>query len=263
VTSSPSKFDRPPVQEVVIGAYFEPLENLRSYHYGEFARLWRGEFPTVQDQPALPSPDLLGWDTAPIQFLEPDALPRCWFINEEGDLLIQLQRDRLIQNWRKRGDDYPHYSDLRPRFEEAWRDFQTLADELGIGPVQIVKGEVSYINPIPLAGPLAASPTLATLLRPLQGASGEFLPFPATSTLRLEYPMESEGLSVGTLTVQANPARGPQGEVFMLSLTGRGVLMGEGLEGLHRFHDLAHEWIVEAFWELTTPEMREYWGGSR
>jgi hypothetical protein len=45
-----------------------------------------------------------------------------------------------------------------------------------------------------------------------------------------------------------------------LNLIVRGAPAGGSLEQVSAWFDLAHEWIVRAFFELTGPEVHELWG---
>ncbi len=269
VTASPlPKFDRPPVHEVVLAAYFAPLGELRSYHYGELAALWRDEYPNVEDQPAQPeiTDDL--FDSSPpasgIQIVDMDPLPRCWFINSNDDMLIQVQRERLVHNWRRRDGNYPSYSALRPRFVSAYTVFADFVARNNLGPLKVMHAEVAYVNPIPVEGPLEAVGALDKLIAPLSGGySDDFLPPFDLAGVGLQYDLPGEDRPVGRLNVRVGPAEGPDGKVVLMGLLARGEPIGEGLEGVLAFHDLAHEWIVRGFKSLTTPEMHTYWGNTQ
>ena len=54
--------------------------------------------------------------------------PRFWFVNESGNELVQVQRDRFIRNWRKTEGQpgYPSYDNLREAFADDWDFSQSL-----------------------------------------------------------------------------------------------------------------------------------------
>ena len=118
-------FEKPPVVEVAVSLQFKPLESLRTPHFGLIWNLLREErFSQVEDhgdiEPAFeefetrPSPRLgvrvQAFDDAP-------PLPRVWLLNNERNELIQLQKDRLVVNWRQgvTEEPYPRYESLVPR----------------------------------------------------------------------------------------------------------------------------------------------------
>jgi uncharacterized protein (TIGR04255 family) len=49
--------------------------------------------------------------------------------------------------------------------------------------------------------------------------------------------------------------------VLQFTLTARGAPQGGSDEQILAWFDMAHEWVVRAFRELTTPRMHELWGG--
>jgi uncharacterized protein (TIGR04255 family) len=255
------EYERPPVQEVALAVYFAPIEGLRSYHYGDLAARWKTEYPVVHDQPPLPDP--LAGGMPQIQLVPAmDPLPRCWFLNSADDHLIQVQRERLVLNWRKREHGYPRYSDLRPRFVRAYTDFSEFLEGNGLASLRPTRVEITYVNQVPIEGPLTTAGDIDVLLAPVSQA-GAFLPRPSVATFGLEYPIVVGDEPVGDLTVQAGPADGPDGKVFILQLMARGRPVGDGLDGVLGFHDVGHEWIVQGFTAVTTPQMHAHWGRKR
>lgn len=253
-------FERPPVQEVALAVHFVPLAGLRSQHYGDLARVWRDEYPQVEDQPALlERPSFQQPDPPPgIQFVNVDPLPRCWFISKADDLLIQVQRDRLVHNWRQRELHYPHYEKLLPKFTQAWTSFSAFVDDEGLGKVRPTEVEVSYFNAVK---PPEDSVVLAEVLQPLTGGFNDStLPPPTSGTLTLEFPMLRDRDPIGRLEVRAVPAEGPSGRVVLLNLTARGRPLSDGLEGITEFMNLGHELIVRGFASMTTSRMHQEWG---
>ena len=89
------KFNAPPVQEVVLCAYFSPLASLKAFHYGDLADLWSTGYPTVLDQEPLRESLLV---KGGIELLASDPLPRAWFLSKDEEFLIQVQRDRVVHN---------------------------------------------------------------------------------------------------------------------------------------------------------------------
>lgn len=91
---------------------------------------------------------------------------------------------------------------------------------------------------------------------------GKFLPEPEQGGFALAYRILDEAQrQVGRLHVSSTQAVRRKDDVALLvmTLTARGQPEGSGLEGVLKFMDRAHEWIVRGFTELTRPEMHSLW----
>jgi uncharacterized protein (TIGR04255 family) len=112
------EFDHPPVYEAVIGIEFNAL-NLGAVKLAGLQTVWGAKYPTVQELPAL-EPSVAAGQPGPLaSFSISMALPalRLWFLEPTGHFIVQVQRDRLLLNWRKLEDGvYPRYAALRERF---------------------------------------------------------------------------------------------------------------------------------------------------
>ena len=137
------KFENAPINELVIATYFNPpLLNFRSEHVGLLWGHYREEFPISHQQPAVGGIDILGPTSGEIL-----PMPRFWFVSEDDINLIQVQKNALMFNWRRRDDEYPHFNkDLKPRFDYYYAQFADfMKDELG-ADLQIDLCELTYIN---------------------------------------------------------------------------------------------------------------------
>jgi uncharacterized protein (TIGR04255 family) len=94
----------PPIEEVVCGVVFEPLEVLDALEQGVYWNSVVDRFPNKQIQPAL-------LDTGSAWSLSTVLPTRSWLISDSEDLLIQVQQDRFYMNWRKREAEYPRFRD--------------------------------------------------------------------------------------------------------------------------------------------------------
>lgn len=261
------EFDRPPLDEMAMGVQFDPLPNFHVVHFGLFWSQIRSEYPHTEDQAPLVSTVELAEikpsaNTVPVVAMGVPPLPRCWFLNETKTQLIQVQRDRFLRNWRQidGNERYPHFPRLVQDFQRAWERFLTFASEQELGPVNVNQCELTYINNIDRGAgwsELGELDRVFPLLRPRE--PGKFLPPPETLSWQARYKM-TEGR--GRLHVEMNPVfRGRDLKlVLSLNLTARGAPAGGSLEQIAAWFDLAHEWIVRAFAELTGPEAHKLWG---
>ncbi len=112
---------------------FDPLSAWRAVHAGLYWSLVKDRYPLNETQPPLPSQierfdDTFNPQVPLVTFSAVDIdLSRFWFLSEDGTNLIQIQRDRLVVNWRQQtGDEvYPRYEPvLRLNSLREWEDFQ-------------------------------------------------------------------------------------------------------------------------------------------
>src|ERR1700760_3715241 len=99
-TSTRTKFSNPPITEVVTSLYYLPIGELRSQHIGLFWGSVRERFPFCDQQPVvIVGPN----DPMPILELsgEMSPMPRFWLHSDKHPMLIQLQRNAFMLNWRR------------------------------------------------------------------------------------------------------------------------------------------------------------------
>ena len=79
-------------------------------------------------------------------------LPRAWYLGVDshaGQQLIQIQRDRFLQNWRRDSleeENYPSYQQNRSQFEGNFRRYVDFVNEHQFGRVDANQCEVTYVN---------------------------------------------------------------------------------------------------------------------
>jgi uncharacterized protein (TIGR04255 family) len=134
-------FEKPPVIEVALSVQFERLPDFKVSHYGLLWHKWKKELPKTEEHPPIsPAIEEFGIPdmkkaSAFIEVLEDLPMPKCWFMNDEGTRLVQLQNDRFVLNWRRMQTDepYPHYPQLKSEFERKFGDFIQFLQENNIG----------------------------------------------------------------------------------------------------------------------------------
>jgi uncharacterized protein (TIGR04255 family) len=255
-------FANAPVNEVALSAQLEPISGFSAVHFGLFWEQIRSEYPRVEDQAPLGELNTGDPVQVRLQVIDTPPLPRVWFVDESESRLIQLQVDRLAANWRRqKGQEYPRYETIRPRFVDAWRALDQLLATNGLGPLRAEGCEVSYYNPLE-PGMVWADPSqLAAVVAPWSGVhTDDYLPPASDVHFSARYPMTSGDVS-GKLTIEASPARRVPDDTAMLLLNLQAV--GEpptaDLDGVLTFLDAAHEWVVRGFRSITTPEMHDAW----
>lgn len=139
------KFKNPPISELIIGVYFSPpLLNFRSEHVGLFWASIRKEFPACTQQFPL--------NNVAMAPGEPFPMPRYWFLSKDEVTLLQVQRDAILFNWRKRPTDkadYPQYKSLKAKFDEYYDRFASFLQQNTQTPELIIERcELAYVNVI-------------------------------------------------------------------------------------------------------------------
>ena len=251
-----------------MGVYFGPHIPLPTVTLGLLGQRWRERLPVVQDQPPLPPivPESFDQFAPSFSFQMGPSVPRVWFSTASGDHLVQLQGDRLVHNWRKvaEREPYPHYSSLRPMFEDDLQDFFAFLMEQGLDPFSITQCEATYVNPINLED--VPGNSLQGLLSVVDGQmTTPFLPEAEDMSFRARFRIPGPtGKPVGRLYMHADPTLKIVGTeqvpVILLQLVARGIPWESGIEGALDFLDLGHDWIIRGFESITTRAMHSKWG---
>jgi len=264
-------FENPPLQEVVLGVQFAPVPMLAGPHLGVLWSRFRSRFPEVQiHAPLAPSIERFGVEQIGkldlrLEFSEAPPAPRTWFLDKSGTELVQLQPDRFVQNWRRRETEaeYPRYPKLRSAFSGQLRMLAEFVEQEKLGAIQPEQCELTYVNHI-VRGAEWTSHADLTAITPLVASTAirPFLGAAENMALVVKYLIKGgDERLFGRLHVNFTPAfRNSDGEpMFILTMTARGAPRGEGIDGVLAFLDLAHEWVVRGFADVTTPAMHRAW----
>jgi uncharacterized protein (TIGR04255 family) len=265
-------FERPPVNEVVIGLQFQSLAKMRVAHFGKYWQRIGKRYPHTEEHVLIAhqvesSEPALVKEGAQMEFEfgAMPLLPRCWFTDESKLHLLQVQSDRFLRNWRQiEGQEpYPRYPTLLQQFKTEWNDFRQFLFDEAIGSPIVNQCELTYINHVP-RGDAWKEPKELSRVFSLWSDLGnfEFLPGPELAACKLTYRLpDNRGrfyvqLKQGVRSRDKTP-------MFVLELTARGAPVGQMADDLSSWFNLAHEWIVRGFADLTTPEMHKQWGRKK
>jgi uncharacterized protein (TIGR04255 family) len=195
-------------------------------------------------------------------------LPRAWFISADDTMLVQLQQDRLLLNWRSSSGQggYPHYPVVSAEFRTIFEALSAFVFDANLGALDVEQCEMTYINHMgtwPRDGTIAPE----NWLRAWSGGRGpewdgqmEDFSSVARYTLR-----RSGGEPCGRVTaVTTTVIRPPAGDrSLQVEITVRGVPDNSTIDGVRGFHDIAHDQIVRCFSATTTDAAHEIWGRTR
>jgi uncharacterized protein (TIGR04255 family) len=266
MNEQPIQLRHPPLEESVFGVQFEPLPKFRTAHFGLFWARIRERYPLTEDQPPLPPQsepaELLQPTGGLISFQTMPFVPRCWFLDHEGTHILQVQHNRILRNWRRitGAENYPGFDALLPQFQRDWADFGAFVAEQGLGNLNVNQCELTYVNQIEKGAGWQDFSDLAKVFSLFcEGKSGGTLPMPELFNWDAKYKLPADR---GRLHVTMNPVlRGRDFKVVLsLNLTARGGPGGPGAEDVIGWFHLAHEWVLNAFRELTRERMHELWG---
>ena len=249
-------YKNPPVNEVVCGMRFDTPERLRIPHIGLLWDKFRTDYPIIQH--AQPIASVKG--EIVIDQVTGFPLQRVWFINQTDDQLIQFQFDRFYFNWRRRRSDYPRYAHVIKNFENVLNTIENFFSEFELGELKPIEYELSYINHIPKGQGWNKIDDLPKISSDFvwKQTKERFLPNPEKIAWQAEFPMPEK---MGHLVVNLKQATRTEDKVtlLVLELKTRGIAESASKEAIREWFDLAREWIVRGFTDLTTPEIQKIW----
>ncbi|MBN2290829.1 MAG: TIGR04255 family protein [Pirellulales bacterium] len=263
------QFRNPPVIETVLGVYFRELEKFNSAEQGIFwDRYFRTKFPNLEERP--PTEELrerFGEDRlvpgADIRWRvsqRPDT-PRLWAASQDGQHVIQIQRNGFLTNWLKSNDGvtYKSFGEKRLELANKLGQLNEFLQDRTIGQIKPTSWVVTYINHIDYEGLDNVGPSVADIITTWTNTySDDWLVSPDNLVLDIAFPMPS---NAGRLNVKLTPVfeNKSKQHKLRLELTARGQQEFKDLESLLLSIDLGHEWVVRGFTSLTRPEMHKLW----
>lgn len=255
------EYARPPVAEVALGVMFKPQPTLDFAALADLRSRWSDIYPITQQQAAVPPAPAEG-EGQPSMLFEVGVPPiRLWFLTRQRDRLVQVQRDRLVANWRAvdQTGPYPRYTTLRTELEERWHDFQRFLLERGTGQAHPLTVEVTYINIVRPRDP--AQPVKLTDVLRHEGTIETHLGEPVQASMALTFDLSGIDGYWSRVTVSATPDATASPAPLVLQLTAFATA-GDAGKPFERM-DVAHDHVVQLFDEITSDAMHTQWGRSR
>jgi uncharacterized protein (TIGR04255 family) len=258
-------YDNPPVAEVACSVIFCSLKDLLSPHIGLLWQQFQTKYPQFQDLPPI-SPSIELFDSQEfnieMEFTSIPPLPRAWFIGEDNSKVVQVQRDRLVHNWRKVNSqsEYPRYVEIMQGFQECLSIFESFLMQQRLGSIQMRQYELTYVNRIPKGCGWSRIEEISNIFPDItwKTNSSRFLSDPKSISWSSVFDIPNQ---VGRLHVSVNPII-VEGEISLsFELTVRGIKGHESRDQLGGWFDIAHEWIIRSFSDLTNESVqKEIWG---
>lgn len=265
-------FKNPPVIEVVLGVQFNTITELRTPQLGLLWKTFKKRFPRLEEHRPLDpvfekfEEDFGSMPRISLKLVEELPVSRCWFLNEVGSELIQVQADRFIHNWRKvdDSDTYPRYEKIRKTFEKELKNLRKFFLSEGLGKLVPNQWEVTYVNHIIEGKEVKNIGQIDRILTVLSSRfSDSFLKRPESVRFSSNHVIfDKEGVSVGRLHIKANPVihQATNSRAIRLELTARGAPEKPNMTSVLRSLDLGREYVVRGFASITTKRAHKLWG---
>ena len=262
------KYENPPVIEVVCGVLFKPIATMLVPHFGLLWEKFKPDYPSCQEVAPLPPVverfDETAGSTLEFELTDKLLIPRIWFVHTNGNGIIQVQTDRFLHNWRKvrPQDEYPHYHHVIEMFRDHLAKFESYLREAKLGTVEPLQYEMTYVNHIPRGDGWTTFNDIGKVFPDFawRGGTQRFMSAPEGINWRTTFVLPNRA---GRLHVTIRHAIRPHDKhpILLFELTARGVGSDKSQEATWSWFDLAHEWIVRGFADLTGEEVQQnIWG---
>jgi uncharacterized protein (TIGR04255 family) len=252
-------YDEPPVTQVGYGIVFAPLEGLLSPHIGLLWERFQPEYPYCDDfAPIDPDIELFDGhnDIEPqLEVSDIPELPRVLFMNQDETRAVQIQRNGFVYNWKKAGinNEYPRYDSLIAEFQKNLADFDNFLNEFELGQIRPLQYELTYINEIPQGEAWLTLEDIGKIFPDIswQKNTLRFLANPQKIAWDAVFELPDK---IGRLYTSIKSIKIEEESTLFFEITVRGIGNYTSPEVLHDWFDIAHEWIVSAFTDLTDNE---------
>ena len=244
------EFENPPVNEVIFGIVFRKLSDFKIPYLGLLWERYKPEYPGCEEQAPL-------LEVAPQQVTETWPAPRIWFIHSNDSRVIQLQSDRFLFNWRKREHAYPSYKNVFPEFKRNLLAFKSFLADNALGQLELISTELTYINSIPKGDRWETLKDIQAVFPDLRwkGSQRRFLGVPQNLHWSSNFPLPDDKGEL-TATVRTGIRKSDQTPVLVLEFNARGGAEGLSEEAMWEWFELAHQWIVLGFEDLTSLDIQ-------
>lgn len=254
---------------MVCGVLFHELQGLSGAHLGKLWDKLRPEYAGVREvSPLAATIEVFGDSPTPqLRLTDVPPLARTWFTTASESGIVQVQRDRFLHNWKKVAltDEYPRYSKLIQVFWDRLAIFHEFLDEYGIGTPQPVQYEMTYVNHIPLGDGWNSLDEIGNVFPDFswRHARGRFLPAPDQFNWRTAFALPEQKGRLHAIVRHAQRLSDKK-PMLLFELTARGFPDDETPEARSEWFELAHEWILRGFTDLTSESVRtDVWGQTR
>lgn len=241
-SSSPlEKLTNPPLAEVAAAFYFEDIVDLEPVARSLFWSRVADRYPNRELRHAIE-------ESRPILRSSPGPA-RTWLVSDSGEMLLQIQHDRMILNWRSMGVEYPRFSSPQDGVRDsALAEFESLSafseEVLGVRPAPS-RVEVLKVDHLHEQTHWRDDEDLLEMVPALRGlaAASPFVTF-GDAGLRLGQSSDSERLRLNVDMVHPPAARILKIETVCSLSVGAGMTPRQGLDMANRRVNGLFEWLI-------------------
>ena len=257
-----AKFLNPPINEVVIAVYHLPITELRTQHIGLYWQQIRDKYPNCEQQSPVVSED----DSSIFQNMPGEVfpLPRFWFSSSAHPMLIQVQRNAFMLNWRRLQNnvDYPHYETVQKEFWNAMEIYKAFIQDCVGAKLDVVnRCELTYINVITRNKFFSTHAEIKNVLPPIEGFCNlendarHLAGLNATAVYRI-----NDNLLVDMVTKLGRRKDATKEEIAILEIKAHGSPVDLSLGEARNWYEVAHEAVNETFLTFTDDRVqKELW----
>ena len=267
-------YDAPPLVEVAVSVQFDPPKGLNQAHLGAFWVTQRVSLPHVRAVPPIGTTnesfgDQGGWLPPALQLAltnEPEC--RLQMTSSDDQWMCQVQRNRIVVNWRKRREQYPRFSAAWRRFQELWQAWQAFLADSALEPLTAQLWELTYVNRIPKDNLWTSPSDWPNVFPGLWGGDFATVDGANLQGFQGQWVWQSEN-PVARLYVEPRPGRSaeqPHEEVLLLTLTARGPIAPSNTENPPTGDDAVefgincgHSLIVTTFDRIGSDNAKNVW----
>lgn len=255
-------FESPPLNEVICGLNFRKLERFTAPYLGLLWQDFMAQYPKCEVHPPLvQDPELapgVKWEISSIP-----PFPRVWFVSEDSTRLIQVQQDLIIHNWRQVEPSaiYPRYKTVKDEFDCAVRKFNKFITAHDLGYIEPRYYELSYVNLIAEGEGYESPGTLGELLPDFAWRQSEnrFLPDPSSMNYQTVFELP-DGNGKLRVSIQDAFRKSDEKRLIRILIVARGMPQSKSVATPEEWFELAHEWVVNTFVDLTGETIQaRYW----
>lgn len=268
-------YDAPPLVEVAMSIQFDPPKGLNQAHLGAFWVTQKDTLPHVRAvQPIVTTNEVFGgqgqWLPPSLQLEltnEPDC--RLQMTSSDDQWMCQVQRNRLVINWRKRNGEYPRFSATWHRFRKACQAWETFLGGLEMAPLKLRLWELTYVNRIPKENLWDKPGDWPKVFPGLWGGNFAAVEGAELGGFQGQWVWESAE-PPARLYVEPRPGRSveePHEDVLLLSLTARGLFSADfksnkdpNTDPIESGMSSGHDLIVGTFDRIASDVAKKAWG---
>ncbi len=260
------KFSNPPLKETFCSVSFQDISDMHAPQLGAFWEKIREDYPITETHVPLP-PISMHQDTQftlQLQFMPPQ-LPRTWFIHKNKSSIIQIQRDRLIFNWRQLPSlmKYPSFEILSAEFISIFNKFNAFClSDLG-NKVELNGLELGYVNTIPLNNCEMSTSTFSDIFPNIFNVGKKsLLQKMGRINCNMQFNLPDNN---GNLHISLNSMQQQEDgtQAIRLDLSSKWISPMIVETDLKDWFDKAHEFTVASFVDITSEENHKNWGRTQ